>query len=210
MKRPRLTAWPLARPHQLSLTRTAVAAIMFYADTVELFDAEALELIDRVQQNVGLACETADLDDRATNAEKLSTLLERRCETFFESSPTAMQLSHVVGEKDIRLNKAHQHLFGYEPSDLPTNDTCFAKMYPDALLRQKHSDIWKQDLERARSTNHGVTSPLLTLARKDGIPITVQGNVTVVGNDVIAAWTDLTDGRNEPVRCAPARRGFAD
>ena len=178
---------------------TAVAAIMFYAETVDFFDSEVLELIDRVQQNVGLACETANLDERATTAEKRSRVLERRYETIFESSPTAMQLAHIVSGKDLRINKAHQHLFGYEPSDFPTNDAWFEKMYPDATLRNKIVDMWAQDLETARSESHGVTSPLLTLTRKDGTPVIVQGKVTVAGDDVIVAWTDLTE-REEQAR----------
>jgi len=109
------------------------------------------------------------------------------------SSP--LQIHSLATGKLVAFNRAHVRWLGYAPADLPDMATWFERVYPDATVRAQIQGHWELSLQSAADTGSVQQSPELQLRANDGSLRDATGTMTIVGDDVIVAWTDLTDIR---------------
>lgn len=120
---------------------------------------------------------------------------ESRFAQLLAATPIPIQI-HDRTTLEIRLiNKAHETAFGYQLEDIQTVDQWFEQAYADSELARKMRDLWVRNVEEMAAEGLGAvrSSPELALRCKDGSTRIVKGYGTVVGDDIIALWQDLTE-----------------
>ena len=120
--------------------------------------------------------------------------MARRFEQVFQATPIPMQIHRRPDRRVMALNAAHQQWLGYSLADFADEAQWFERVYADEGERTVLMRHWYEHLETYRS-GEPVVSPELTLRCKDGSRRIARGTMTVSGDDVIVAWTDLTEIR---------------
>lgn len=173
----------------------AVAALTFYAPTRHYFDGEIRDLLEETARNVSLAFEVVHAERARQAATEAHRASEERFVRVFEASPVPMQIVSYASRQMRAINKAHQRTFGYALQDIATEAAWFEAVYPDSDQRQQILDIWnQQSLPAAMAGEAGtaVMSPEISLRCHDGSRRIVRGHMSVVGDDVMVQWEDLT------------------
>ena len=174
----------------------AVAVLTFYAGARHYFDAELRALLEETARSVSLAFETANAERMREAAAKAHRASEERFARVFEVSPLPMQIISLETRQMRAINKAHERTFGYPLSSLPDERAWFNAVYPDPAQRQQITQLWNdQSLPQALAggSNMVVTSPEIALRCADGSSRIVRGYMSVVGDDIVVQWEDLTD-----------------
>lgn len=169
--------------------------ISLYARGISTCDPAQLRLLNELAADLQFALNGLTAIERSEAAEQRATVSESRFREVFELSPAPM-LIDTVSDKRIRsLNRAFQQWLGYGPDDLPTEDAWFDKLYADPALRQGLRANWRDVVERARASSAAIQLPEMRLRAKNGDEQLAVGTMTLVGDDAIVAWTDLTEIR---------------
>ncbi len=170
--------------------------VLYQVDHAE-FDAERLALLDEMSSDISFALDNLSSEARRQAAEEDAQEAAHRFRELFNSSPLPMQIHSLSTGETIAINVAHHRFLGYSLDEIQTDEHWMENAFPDPLLRQQLMQHWQQSLELAK-TGQPVSSPELTLHCKDGGERVALGTMTLVGDDVLVAWTDLTDiRRNE-------------
>lgn len=172
-----------------------VGVVGLYASVDHAFDAEQLRLLGEMASDMSFALNTLIVDERRLLAEQQAMLSEHRFREVFESSPLPMQIRSLSSGALRAVNQAHQQWLGYGAEDLASEAAWFESFFPDPCLRQQIQEQWPRDVAAARASGRPVSSPELPLRCKDGRQRIARGSMSIVGDDVVIAWIDLTEMR---------------
>ncbi len=165
-----------------------------YAEGPGTLDPAQLSLLNEMAADLAFALNAMAAHKRREDAEQQAAVSDLRFREVFDASPTPMQIQSIATGTLRTINRAHQQWLGYAPEEIATEDAWFEQAYPDTVVRQQLREQWLQGIEEARTT--GVAhSPELSMRCKDGSERLARGTMTVVGDDAIVAWVDLTDIR---------------
>lgn len=171
--------------------------IVLYQSGHAEFDDEQMALLKEMSSDISFALNNLSSDARRTAAEQIAKASEHRFRELFNASPLPMQIHSLSTHETTAINLAHQRFLGYTLDEIKTDELWLSNAFPDRLLHEQRIEIWEQSLELAKR-GQTVTSPELTLHCKDGGTHIAIGNMTLVGDDILIAWTDLTEiRRNE-------------
>lgn len=165
---------------------------LYSVDSTDM-DIEQLRLLDDMASDVGFALDRFAADQRRVKAEDTAQEMEHRFQEVFEGSPIPMQIVSLIDHRVHAINKAHQQWLGYALEDIADEDRWFQRVYPidDAQVAELKQH-WSQSIEKAR-LGQASQSPELTLRCKDGSLRTARGTVTVINDNAVIAWIDLTE-----------------
>jgi PAS domain S-box-containing protein len=166
-----------------------------YAQGPGAFDQTQLGLLNEMAADLAFALNGMAVNERRQAAEQRADLSELLFREVFESSPVPMMIESVGSRRMRAANRALLNWLGYGPEEIQTEGDWFNKVYPDPVVLREALENWPKDIAAARATGLAVHSPELRLRAKDGGERIAQGTMTIVGDDAIIAWTDLTDIR---------------
>ena len=89
-----------------------VAVLSVYSDVVNFFDAEELQLLERLADQLGIALEASEADAARSRAEDQLRASEARATAVFRASPVAMTLARPECGSMVDVNEAWLSLFG--------------------------------------------------------------------------------------------------
>ena len=89
-----------------------VAVLSVYSEVVNFFDAEELQLLERLADQVGIALEATEADAARSRAEAQLRASEARATAVFRASPVAMTLGQPGDGRIVDVNDAWLTLFG--------------------------------------------------------------------------------------------------
>lgn len=162
-----------------------------YARGLSTFDAEEMRLLTEMASDLSFAFNSLASERRLQQAEQQVQLSEHRFSELFEASPLPM-LIYSLSTRQLRTsNRALKQWLGYTPEDIATLTLWAERVYPDPLLRAQVMAHWESVLPQSQA-GQAVQSEELRLRCKDGSERIAQGTMTVIGDDAIIAWTDLT------------------
>lgn len=181
---------PIMREGQL------FGVIGLYAQGPGAFDQAQLNLLHEMAEDLEFALNGMAQNERRRLAEERAEMSEFRFREVFEASPTPMQIQSLSTGAMRAVNRAHTEWLGYAPEDIATFERWFTQAYTDPGIREVLRKSWLQSVEEARKSGNMVRSPELSLRGKDGRERIAVGTMTVVGDDAIVAWEDLTEIRH--------------
>ena len=197
-----LEAW-LHNLHLKGITQRAVVPLMrqgrlmgvvgLYAKGLTQFDEEQLRLLREMAGDIEFALNQLAASERLQETEQKAKLLERRFQEVFRVSPVPMQIFALNEHRTRAINDAHIRWLGYSIEDIATEDDWFRLAYHDDGDREQLHTGWQREVELIRTSGQTAQSPEMTIFGKDGVPRTAQATMTVVGDDAVLAWTDLTE-----------------
>ncbi|MTD32345.1 MASE3 domain-containing protein [Paludibacterium denitrificans] len=193
---------PLLREGEL------LGIVGLYATRADAFDQDQLRLLGEMATDMSFALYSPVAEQRRIAAEELATLSEHRFREVFESSPLPMQIHSVTTGTIHAINRAHTKWLGYTTADISNENDWFEHVFVDPDIREQIRQLWQQDLRLAQSSSLIARSPELTLRCKDGSNRIAHGTMTVVGNDAVLAWTDLTDIRHGELALRESEQRF--
>lgn len=180
---------PMIREGQL------FGVVGLYAQGPGAFDQAQLNLLNEMTADLEFALNGISQNERRLAAEERAEISEFRFREVFEASPTPMQIQSLTSGAVRALNRSHQQWLGYALEDISTEDRWFQQVYPEPALQQTLHAAWTRSVEEARASGGVVRSPELRLRCKDGSERIASGTMTLVGEDAVIAWTDLTEIR---------------
>jgi PAS domain S-box-containing protein len=158
------------------------------------FDRNILMLLEETAHNIGLAWEAGEATRDRDTERGMREQSEERFRRIFDASPLPKQIHSKTTGDLVSINKAHEELFGYPLHEI-RGDAWPEKVYEDPVFRKQIYDEWRRDIQIVADTGRTMPSPEMQLRCRDGSTRTVRGYMTVVGEDVIIAWVDLTEFR---------------
>lgn len=172
----------------------SVGALTFYAAEAGWYDAEMRELLESMAAQISFALDKLD-SEAASKAYQASVLQAgQRLQKVFEATPVPMQIHAAADLRITSLNHAHQLWLGYSLQEIDGSAQDFEcaegqgeeagsfRNYLNAVLPQLRQGATVQSLPG-------------TLHCKDGATRVATCTLNMVDQDVIAAWTDLTEVR---------------
>ena len=185
-----------------------VGVVGLYASVENAFDADQLRLLGEMASDMSFALNTLIVDERRLLAEQQAMLSEHRFRGVFEASPLPMQIRSLSSGALRALNQAHQQWLGYGVEELASEAAWFECFFPDPCLRQQIQQQWPRDIAAARASGRPVSSPELPLRCKDGRQRIARGSMSIVGDDVVIAWIDLTEMRRSEQELRESEQRF--
>ena len=91
-----------------------VAVLSVYSEVVHFFDAEELQLLERLADQVGIALAATEADAARSRAEAQLRASEARASAVFRASPVAMTLGRPEDGRTVDINDAWLTLFGLD------------------------------------------------------------------------------------------------
>ena len=133
-----------------------------------------------------------EAEDVLRQAKEAALLAERdkRFRALFNAAPVA--LLYARGNAIESINQRFIDLFGYREDDVSGLDDWWTLAYPDPAYRQWVQHTWKSALERSRSTSGEVASLEYRVTCKDGRQLDLLIGGQVLGDGLIATFTDIT------------------
>jgi PAS domain S-box-containing protein len=159
------------------------------------FDPDEVRLLDEMAADLAFAFNSMAAHERSLQAEQRAEMSEMRFRDVFESSPAPTQIQSIASGSMRAINRAHRQWLGYSIDEIADSETWFSKVYSDSREREQLQAAWRQSIAEARRSGGVVHSPELRLRCKDGSERIAQGTMTLVGDDAVVAWTDLTEIR---------------
>lgn len=159
------------------------------------FDEAELKLLNEMAEDLTFALNAIATQARREAAEQRAAVSETRFSEVFENSPTPMQIMSIATGDNRAINHAHEVFLGYALEDIRAQQQWLDSVYANPVQRAAVLDNWQQAIEAARTSGGVVQSPELWLRCKDGSERLATGTMTLVGDDAIIAWTDLTEIR---------------
>lgn len=162
------------------------------------FDDAQLNLLNEMAEDLAFSLNGMAAAERRELAEQRADASEFRFREVFDASPAPMQIESLSTRTMRSINRAFQHWLGYDPQDIVTEDDWFDNAYADPAVRLQLREQWPAFVAAAKASREQVYSPELHLRAKDGSERIAVGTMTVVGDDAVIAWSDLTEiRRNE-------------
>ena len=187
-----------------------IAALSFYSGEAGYFDAEMRALLTEAARNVSLALQAGAARKARAAAEAAQQSSEVRFDQVFQASQVAMQIMSLSTRMFRSVNLAHERAFGYSREQVPDQDTWLRTLHPDAEERARVRAAWEEDLRHALVSGAGAAPAWrdVELKAADGNVKYGRAFVTVIGDDVVMQWLDLTEVRRAETRLAESERRF--
>ena len=119
---------------------------------------------------------------------------EYRFSEVFAASPLPMQIFSLGTRDLLACNPALQQWLGYAPEDIANLSMWAERVCADHAQCQQVLELW----QRAAPQNpkgESMVLPEMHLRCKDGSKRMARGTMTLVGDEAIIVWTDLTEIR---------------
>ena len=139
----------------------------------------------------------AEQEARSAREAALIAERDRRFRALFEAAPVA--LSYLKGERLELLNDRMIALFGYGPDELASLADWWPRAYPDPEYRAWVQATWQSAIERAEASGGKVDDLEYRVRCKDGRTLDLLIGGQLLGDGLIATFTDIT-----PLRRAEA------
>ncbi len=174
-----------------------LGVVSLYAAGLTRFDEQQLRLLQEMAGDMEYALDQLSARQLLQETEQKVSFSEFRFSEVFQASPVPMQIMSLTGHRTRAINKAHTRWLGYQLEEIADEDKWFELVFRDKEKREALRTHWQASVAAVRDGEQSSQSPELTLYCKDGGARIAQGTVTVVGDDLIIAWTDLTDIRQQ-------------
>lgn len=118
---------------------------------------------------------------------------EHRFRQLFEQAPLPLALADQTGIS-ISLNNCFISTFGYERTELETINAWWPLAYPDPEYREWVKENWRQDIQQTL-INPTSKPKEFRIICKDGQQRSVIISTTLIGNDFLSCFSDVTELR---------------
>lgn len=132
-----------------------------------------------------------DITDRKTIEESLRAS-EARFRHLLRSLPLPIAVINSAGIHTY-INERFELLFGYNHDDLPSRDRWRELAFPDENYRKWLDQTWRNEVERAKVFGHDIGPLECDITCKDGSTRSVILYGIVLGDEVLATFTDISD-----------------
>ncbi len=124
----------------------------------------------------------------------LSAESDRRMRELFEAAPLPMVF--LDAQKIEFFNRRFGETFGYAREELLSIDQWWPRAYPDPEYRQWVQKTWQDAVKRAHQSDGVIEAIEYQVCRNDGTPLTMLIGGRLIGDGLLATFTDLTGYRH--------------
>ena len=117
---------------------------------------------------------------------------EARFQALFAMAPVALANVTMNG-RIIAVNHGFAQLLGYTRDDIPTLEDWWRLAYPDPEYRNRVRAAWQAALEQAAANDSDADAGEYQVRCKDGVTRTLIIGATLLEQDFIASFFDITD-----------------
>lgn len=158
------------------------------------FDEAQRSLLQDMASDITYGLDSMATERRRLDAEHQAILSEHRFHEVFNASPVPLLIVSLDNLTIRSVNKAFEQWLGFAPPEVSTMEDWFEHVFADPEQRHALWAQWGQDIVLTR-TGQTANSSELVLTGRDGQQHIAQCSLTLVKDDLIMAWRDLTDIR---------------
>jgi len=136
------------------------------------------------------------------------TRVETSFGKIFDASPLPKQIHNLQTLDITAINGAHERLFGYTLKEVSDINSWFEKIFPDTGSRDALRKLWLSVVAKAHDSGSVAESPEMTLECRDGRKRVMLANISIVDDNIIVVWTDLTELRNSEAALLESEKRF--
>ena len=165
-----------------------------YARGLTVFDADEIRLLTEMAAELSFAFGRLASENRLQQAEQKAQLSEYRFSEVFDASPLPMQIFSLGTRRLLACNPALQQWLGYTPQEISTLSIWAERVCADHAQCRQVLELW-QHASPQNPKGESLLLPEMHLRCKDGSERMARGTMTMVGDEAIIVWTDLTEIR---------------
>lgn len=172
----------------------AIGALTCYATRQGWRSQETRELFENMAAQISFALDKLESDAAARAYQETMQETSLHLQRLFDAAPVPMQIHRSADLQITVLNQAHQAWLGYTLAEVTDLPHWLGQVQGETTPSDPSQTTLSDELARARQGNT-VQTPEMTLRDKHGQSLVARCTMTRVGDDIVAAWTDLTDIR---------------
>ena len=117
---------------------------------------------------------------------------EQRFRQLFNVAPIALGIVSTKGDLK-EVNQRFSNTFGFNLQEVPNLEEWWRRIYPDPEYRRRMQSTWQNDMRRAITENIDLEPVESRMTRKDGGVLTVLTSGTVLDQDFLYVFYDITE-----------------
>ncbi|MBY4593953.1 HD domain-containing phosphohydrolase [Ottowia caeni] len=193
-------ALPIARAGR------AIGALTFYDDKAGWYDPEVRTLLEGMAAQIGFAVDKYDVQAEVQAHQKRVLEASAHLQQVLEAMPVPIQIFSLTEQKFRFINQAHRHWLGYELEDVASLSQWFAAVYSPEV-GQARLKSWEKTFQTMQP-GQPVEMPETMLHGKGGSVLVGRVRATLVGDDIVLTWIDLTGIRRQEPELRESERRF--
>ena len=184
-----------------------IGALTFYDEKVGWFDAKTRALLEGLAGQISFALDKLDAQAEIQAQQKLVLEASEHLQQVFEATPIPMQIYSLAQQRLRFINRSHREWLGYELDEIAPQWQWFSTLYlPE--VQEEHRVRWESTLALLRAGQAIAQPPEVTLRSKAGALRVARPSYTLVGDDVVMVWADLTEIRHQEAELRESEKRF--
>ena len=183
-----------------------IGALTFYDDKAGWDDPEVRSLLEGMAGQIGFAVDKYDVQAEVQAHQKQVMEASAHLQQVLEAIPVPIQIFSLTKEKFRFINQAHRHWLGYELEDVASLSQWFDTVY-SGEVRRVRLQTWEKAFQTMQP-GQPIEMPETMLHSKDGSAQVGRVRATLVGDDIVLTWIDLTGIRRQEAELRESERRF--
>lgn len=193
-------ALPIAHAGQV------IGALTFYDDKTGWYDGEVRSLLEGLAAQIGFAVDKYDVQAEVQAHQKRVLEASAHLQQVLEAMPVPIQIFSLTQQRFRFINRANRHWLGYELEEVENWQQWFNVMYP-ADIGAERMRLWENAI-KVMQPGQPLEMPETTVLSKDGTTQVGRVRATLVGDEIVLAWIDLTEIRRQGAELRESERRF--
>ncbi|MDO9025541.1 MASE3 domain-containing protein [Zwartia sp.] len=182
--------------------------IILYTSDPSILDEGQLELLRQLSADISFALNGLYTRRLIIAAEKTAEISEKRFSEIFENTPLPLQIIDINTNQILKINEIMKSWLGDELAGATNQIDWLSQAFATDEEAERARQAW--DTSRAAIIVDGKPqySPEFRLKAQDGSFRIARAAMTVVDDEAIIAWSDLTDIRQKEQALIESERHF--
>ena len=193
---------------RLPITRGghAIGTLAFYHAHVGGYAPEIRSLLEGLARQISFALEKFDIQAEVQAQQKRVLAASVHLQQVLEAIPVPILSYSLSQQRFSFINQAQRRWLGYELDEVATWSQWFPAMY-SAEVGQERRQQWEKMIPLMQQ-GQPVEMPETMLRSKSGALRAGRVRATLVGDEIVLAWTDLTEIRQQGKELQESERRF--
>ncbi len=198
--------WRSAVGLPISRAGQAFAVLMLYEVQAGWYDPETRLLLEALAEQISFAVDKFDAEARVLAQQKREQQAREQLQQVLEAMPVPIQIYPLTQRRLNYINQAHRQWLGYELDEIATWAQWFKALYL-AEEGQARQQRWENTITQMQQ-GQPIEMPETTLRSKRGEIQVGRARATLVGDEIVLVWTDLTEIRRQEAELKESERRF--
>ena len=181
----------------LSSETELFGVIVLYTRDPSIFDVQQLKLLNQMAADASYALSGIQGKKLKLEAEATAKISENRFTSIFENNPTPLMIVDSNTHQVLKINESLYQWMGYSHEEIPDEKSWLDRVCSSDKEKKWLTDTFSEAVTNFIKEQKAQLSPIFTLRAKDGSFRIAQAAITIIENEIVISWSDLTEIRKK-------------